>query len=479
MAAWIAVSCGGGDESATPPPSNGGTGGDSGSGGSAGTAGGSTGGTGAKDGGAGNGAQCGVCTLDKDCATGFKCIPAPLGDLFCAKDCASESCPSGDYECVDLAEYGRPDAGTAGSGPDASNDTGSGGAAGEASTEGGSEAGQDAASDGSSDSSLGGAAGAAGAAGAGGAGGTGGAPSTGGSAGAAGAGPQGKVCVPTKSASCPCIASRTGVKRNCFNENSFGKCTGKETCQSNAWQGCDAPAASKEICDNKDNNCNGFTDMDEPGITGNQLCSSGQAPPHSGFTCAAGECQLAGCEPGWTKYPPSTPASEGCNCAIDPPDITATKNDECANATDKGSLSDVGSTPVTIQGTLATDSDVDWYGIVMKDQNEVPIPNSYRVHVEFVAADGNPGDQYRFDIVRTDGKTPCDTAGLKTELTSYDWCADVTTDPTKPGNADSTATYRIRVFRKAGAAGDCKPYKLKLSNGGGTGSCPADDGCGQ
>ncbi|MBI5064212.1 MAG: thiolase family protein, partial [Desulfatitalea sp.] len=48
--------------------------------------------------------------------------------------------------------------------------------------------------------------------------------------------------------------------------------------------------------------------------------------------------------------PPSTPASEGCNCAIDPPDITATKNDECANATDKGSLSDVGSTPVTIQG---------------------------------------------------------------------------------------------------------------------------------
>jgi hypothetical protein len=410
--------------------------------------------------------QCGLCAKDADCPSGFKCIAAPLGDKFCAQDCSTAACgPS--YECVELSSYGRPDAGA-----DAAGDAGSGGAAGGASEDGGEEAGLE---DGEApEASAGSSAGGAGGSSTGGAAGQAGAPGSGGSAPS-----TGKACVPKGGESCPCVLERTGARRSCTRANEFGTCPGEETCTANAWQGCDALSAGKEVCDGKDTNCNGFIDMDEPGVTGNQLCASGTAPPHSGFTCMGGVCELSGCEPGWSKYPASTPPSEGCNCPIDPPDITAIKNEVCENATDKQSLGDVASTPVILQATLSSDSDVDWYSIVMKDNNEVPLPNSYRVHVEFAEPDGNPDDHFRFDLVRSDGVKPCDTLSLKTDLTSYDWCADSTTYPTQPANADSTATYRIKVYRKEGVVGDCRPYKLKLSNGGGGGACPADDGCGQ
>jgi hypothetical protein len=458
-AAALAVSCGGGDDGSNPPLASGGSNGqDSGQD--------SSGGTGglqeAGPDGPSNGAQCALCTKDTDCAQGYRCIPAPLGDMFCAKKCETETCSS-ETECVDLANYGLPDAGSAGAGGSA----GASGAAGAAGAAGADEAGVDSGQDASQEASAGGSSG-------GGAGGSGG-----GSAGAGGgSGLTGKACVPKGSDSCPCVAARAGVKRNCYSTNPFGSCSGKETCQANAWQGCDAVSPAKETCDGKDNNCNGFVDMDEPGITGNQLCASGQAPPHSGFTCSGGECQLSGCEPGWSKYPPSTPASEGCNCAIDPPDITALKNEACDNATDRGTVLDVGSVPVVVIGTLSSDTDTDWYGIVAKDQNELPANNTFHLRVEFQAPDGNPGDEFRFDIVRTVGTTPaCDTVGLKPELLEYDWCAN-NADPAATSNDDATATFRIRVYRKAGAAGDCKPYKLKITNGGG-GACPADDGCGQ
>ena len=68
-----------------------------------------------------------------------------------------------------------------------------------------------------------------------------------------------------------------GLSRNCTNQG----CTGKENCAAGQWGACNAPAPSAEICDNKDNDCDGKIDE---GLTqacqnncgaGSQTCSAG------------------------------------------------------------------------------------------------------------------------------------------------------------------------------------------------------------
>lgn len=285
----------------------------------------------------------------------------------------------------------------------------------------------------------------------------------------------GKGCVPADSQSCPCTATLEGQLRPCSKTNTFGTCPGSETCTAGSWVNCDAPDAEKEICDGKDNNCNGDIDMDESGVTGNDLCAGGSAPPHSGFTCVAGKCDLAGCEPGWERYPPNLPVTAGCACPVDAADIDPASNDTCETATSLGDLPDQGGTPLLIEGTLHSDSDVDWYAINTVDTDQVPAFNTYRVHVEFLQPNGNPADEYLFDVVRGTTAEPCSAA--KTTLTSYDWCADSTTDPTKPSDDDQSAPLRIKVYRNPAASGTCNSYKVRVTNGG-TGACPPADACG-
>jgi len=282
-------------------------------------------------------------------------------------------------------------------------------------------------------------------------------------------------CVPADGESCSCTSALEGETRPCFESNSEGTCTGTETCTSGSWTGCDAATPKAEICDDIDNNCNGFVDMDEPGVTGNDLCASGSAPPHSGFTCVDGQCELAGCEPGWARYPESLPVTAGCACAVDDGDVDPASNDTCDEATDLGELPDASGSPLLIQGTLSSDTDVDWYAINTVDTDQVPAFNTYRVHIEFLAPDGNPGNEYLFDVVRGTAGDPC--SGGKTSLTSYDWCADSTSNPSEPADDDQSAPYRLKVYRAGGVTGTCNPYKIRVTNGG-TGACPAADACG-
>jgi len=50
------------------------------------------------------------------------------------------------------------------------------------------------------------------------------------------------------------------LTRQCSNINEYGTCYGDEICDEEEWVNCNALSASEEICDNQDNDCDGYTD---------------------------------------------------------------------------------------------------------------------------------------------------------------------------------------------------------------------------
>ncbi|HEY3447880.1 MAG TPA: MopE-related protein, partial [Myxococcales bacterium] len=83
-----------------------------------------------------------------------------------------------------------------------------------------------------------------------------------------------KQCIP-KSATCSCIPQTAGLKRPCEIKNSFGTCTGNETCGGTGYANCDARVPAAEACNGVDDDCDGQTDegMDD-------------------VTCGLGECAV-------------------------------------------------------------------------------------------------------------------------------------------------------------------------------------------
>ena len=55
--------------------------------------------------------------------------------------------------------------------------------------------------------------------------------------------------------SCSSDAIKLGASTNCVSSNANGSCAGTRTCMPAGLSACDAPAATTEVCDGKDNNC--------------------------------------------------------------------------------------------------------------------------------------------------------------------------------------------------------------------------------
>ncbi|TNF34554.1 MAG: hypothetical protein EP329_07090, partial [Deltaproteobacteria bacterium] len=86
----------------------------------------------------------------------------------------------------------------------------------------------------------------------------------------------GTWCQPA-SGSCSCTPDTDGVQRTCVVDNPVGTCYGVETCDASAgWTGCTARTAAEEDCNGIDDDCNGLVDdalpvdqactNDEPGV---------------------------------------------------------------------------------------------------------------------------------------------------------------------------------------------------------------------
>ena len=106
-------------------------------------------------------------------------------------------------------------------------------------------------------------------------------------------GTSSQQCLPTNGA-CDCGPDNTGQVRGCEVTNEIGTCFGQETCNGDqGWVDCTAEPAADEICDGKDNDCNGQFDEDmepEPCINENEFGScdgtrSCQGP--AGWVCSA------------------------------------------------------------------------------------------------------------------------------------------------------------------------------------------------
>jgi len=274
-----------------------------------------------------------------------------------------------------------------------------------------------------------------------------------------GAGSPTRWCVPTGGDSCPCDSKRTGLARTCAMQNAYGSCKGLETCDgaSGTWMGCNAAVPAPEVCDGKDQNCDGQTDNGAIA----SLCP-GTPPPHASWACTSGMCSVGTCAAGFANYPAGN-TTTGCACALE----AGEPNDNCGSARAAGSLNDVGgAATISFSGTLSSNSDLDFWTFTTIDTDETTT-NSYHVAVSFQQ---NPGNEFIMDVMR--GACADAPTGGATGIIGYDWCVNASngtigelscgaTSAIQCGN--HSATYWVRVRRRPGANGTCATYQVSAT----------------
>jgi hypothetical protein len=104
---------------------------------------------------------------------------------------------------------------------------------------------------------------------------------------------------------CDGSADEDLAPQDCFNENAFGKCPGKAICKGLAGWECLAPAPGPDLCDGKDNDCDGAADedFDDKGKAcdgpDTDLCAAGHwdcTPDKSGLACVDDEVAIDVCD---------------------------------------------------------------------------------------------------------------------------------------------------------------------------------------
>jgi hypothetical protein len=114
-------------------------------------------------------------------------------------------------------------------------------------------------------------------------------------------------CLP-QSNSCTCTSAQDGNVRTCFVSNTWGTCTGTQTCVGGQrWSDCSARVPAREACNGIDDDCNGRIDdgLNPP----DQACLRTNI---YGTCVGAWVCSLAGGQTLWTCNAP-TPAPDHCD----------------------------------------------------------------------------------------------------------------------------------------------------------------------
>lgn len=276
-----------------------------------------------------------------------------------------------------------------------------------------------------------------------------------------------KACTLLTGTDCPCAPNRDKYERACTKKIGDKVCGGLESCNGSlgAYEGCNAPDPAPEICDGKDNDCDGKIDN----------------PPGASCKCEGNDCTVV-CNTGFTRYPTTLPESDGCPCPLDTgePD----KGGTCTTPRNVTEISDSGpKTSLSLTGTISSDDDVDWFKITIKDLPESNT-NTYHARISF---DTNPDNEFVFKVIRGND---CSQEAAVPAITSYDLCVNFQSGTTglkscqNKGNGvpdcqDMSADYLVGVRRNPSASTKtCKKYSVKFEGNAGPCEESSFDACG-
>lgn len=210
-----------------------------------------------------------------------------------------------------------------------------------------------------------------------------------------------------------------------------------------------APGSQTEICDNKDNDCNGQTDEMNP----TPACTT-QNPAATGvknWACTSGACQIATCNLGFADIDGAP--GNGCECATDQ------WANVCSNASTlsvpKGTTA---VTPVAMEGKIETANGSDY---VVFSFPAPPIPQVWHPKIQLA---NNGANQFAMDVMNDcNGVYKCNDNGTGTNATTWELNYNGYGSPASDNDAKPSSVV-VRVYRKNADTPTCDKYRVEASN---------------
>lgn len=217
-------------------------------------------------------------------------------------------------------------------------------------------------------------------------------------------------------------------------------CNGAETCE--GVSGCQSGTPIN--CDDgnqcTDDSCNEETDScDNPNKADATPCNL----PHATAECSSGTCVISSCDATW--YDVNGVNADGCECQEDSYD-QAGSGDICALSEDLGTFTDDPSSAMDVTGNIVPAGDEDWYKFYAQDVDPGGGSDTFHVQIYFAS---NPSDLYRFELYK-------DTCTNYLGIGPYSYVGS-------PG-VDDSAIYYVKVYNRFGSV-TCLDYILRISNG--------------
>ena len=245
------------------------------------------------------------------------------------------------------------------------------------------------------------------------------------------------------------------VNGHACNTGLLGVCAAGITQCANGSQSCNPlQAPQTELCNNKDDDCNGVVD-DIPNV--NSACQS-QLPGAGhvqSWACGMATCQISTCGSGYANIDGAP--GNGCECASD---AYATS---CNNAS--SITVPVGGT-ATMSGVVESAAGSDFAIFAFSDK---PAGSTFHPKIQITSS---AGGQYAMDVLTTcAAPATCNDSGNGSNAdvweTTYNSVAPGTYQP-GPGCCSDNDAHQInlivRVFRKNGDAPTCQPYTITATN---------------
>jgi len=261
-----------------------------------------------------------------------------------------------------------------------------------------------------------------------------------------------------------------------------------------------------ELCDGKDQNCNGQTDEGDP----EALCPPQGGIDLHGVVGCDGKCKILWCDeayttpegvyvPGW--YDNNQNFTDGCECQAGVEEQF--EGGACNHPTDLGTFPDSGFKMI-VGGNIVPTDDEDWYVVDASDPTWNNEPNNCDLYNMKILFTKNPDNEFVLDVYRgscADTNNICKEGAISEWATNfygggkgecgcstvehtscgpppdYNACVSITGDPHKcngcPGEAspgvnscsNNSALFYIKVSRDKTKPATCLSYEIEVSNG--------------